>query len=129
MCTTMPDIRACIDPILGAPYEEYRCWNLARYLMQTGLGLDIVAEPLRAAEQLSEIWFEGDPRDPLSLVQPWDLFVMVRHGDITEHVGVVVDAQALVHTRLRTGVVVEPLQRWRPKLLQLARLRMFQGVL
>lgn len=122
-----PNLRELVDPILGAPYEQYPCWALARHLMHVGLNLDIVADPQRAAEQLSEVWFEDDPRDPLTLVQPWDLFIMLRHGMVSEHVGVVVDSETLVHTRRTTGVVLEPLQRWKPKLLQLARLRMFGG--
>lgn len=127
LAQSFPALRPHVDAILGAPYAQYPCWALARHLIQEGLGLDIVADPHRAANQLSEVWFEGDPRDPLSLVQPWDLFIMLRHGIVSEHVGMVVDSETLVHTRRRTGVVLEPIQRWIPKLLQLGRLRMLEG--
>lgn len=129
LAQAFPALLPHVDAILGAPYEQFPCWTLARHLMQVGLGLDIVADPQRAATQLSEVWFEGDPRDPLTLVQPWDLFIMVRHGVVSEHVGLVVDSETLVHTRRTTGVVLEPLQRWKSKLLQLARLRMLEGAL
>ena len=128
LAPAFPNLRTLIDPILGAPYDQYPCWTLARTLMQEGLGLDTVEDPHRAAQQLSEVWYEGDPRDPLTLVQPWDLFIMLRHGLVSEHVGLVVNSTTLVHTRRTTGVVLEPLQRWVPKLLQLARLRMLEGM-
>ena len=120
----LPNIREVADPIVGAPYEQYACWALVRYLFKEGLDLDIIADPQRAAEQLYEVWFDGDPRDPVMLVQPWDLFIMVKSGLVSEHVGLVLDETQIVHTRRSTGVVIEPLPRLRPKLLQLGRLRM-----
>lgn len=125
----LPDIRSLVDPLLGVPYAQYPCWQLVRHLIQEGFGLDIVAEPVKAAEQLTEVWWEDDPRDPLTLVQPWDLFIMLRHGVVSEHVALVIDSESLVHPRRKTGVVIEPLTRWRPMLLQVGRLRSLEGTL
>ena len=73
--------------------------------------------------KVAEVWFRGeDARDPLLVAQPWDLFILAMQGITSSHVGIVIDAELFVHTRRRTGVVLEPMRRWRPKLLQIARL-------
>jgi hypothetical protein len=123
---TLPDLRALVDPLLGAPYAQYTCWHLVRHLVRAGWGWDMAAEPERAASAFRELWYRGDPADPLSLVTPWDIVICsgLPHLPVSTHVGLALDAQAFVHARDQgVGVVIEPLRRWRPKLLQLARLR------
>lgn len=121
----VPTITDIVDPILGASYEHYDCWGLVRYILKAGFHLDIVADPRQAAEQVCEVWQRDDPRDPFQLLQPWDWLIFITRArlPVTNHVGLVVDPTQMVHTRRRTGVVREPMQRWMPKVFQVARLR------
>lgn len=122
----MPNIKALVEPILGTPYADADCWNLVRSLIKEGFGLDLAREPEKAAEAVVEIWYRGDEGEPLTLVQPWDLVIIANHADlpVSDHVGLVVDDQLFVHARdVSTGVALERLRKWRPRFLQLARLR------
>jgi cell wall-associated NlpC family hydrolase len=118
-----PDVRALVDPLLGAPYEDYDCWGLVRTLLKQGFALDIDRNPQKAAESIVEVWFRGDARNPLALSLPWDFWIMATRGTVSSHIGIVIDSQYFVHTRRKTGVVLERLTRWQPRLLQLGRLR------
>src|SRR4030095_7066940 len=119
----VPDIYPVIEPLLGLPYAEFQlryvsegqdaCWGRVHYLLREGLGLDLDKEPVQACEQIAEIWGPGDPRDPLTLVQPWDGYILAVKHPWSDHVGLVVDTRTFVHVRAGTGVVLEPLQRWR----------------
>ena len=122
----LPNIRQHVDAILGASYEQYDCWALTRYLLQAGLGLDIVTNPEEAAQQLREVWAQGDPRDPQGLVQPWDFLIFVTRGMVTSHLGLVIDGVSFVHTRETCGVCEERIgsRLWLPRLFQIGRLRM-----
>jgi hypothetical protein len=126
----MPNIRALVDEVLGAPYSQWDCWELTRHLLMQGFGLDIAQEPSHAASLMQEVWYRGDPRDPLSLTQPWDLYITCERDDRpwSTHVGLVVDERTFVHARTAsTGVALDRLHRWKPKLLQLGRLRQLVG--
>jgi hypothetical protein len=81
------------------------------------------ADPLDAMRSVQEVWFQDDPRDPLTLVQPWDWFLMRYDGPAVQHPALVVDAHDLIHLHRKAGVTIEPMRRWRHRLVQLARLR------
>ncbi len=119
----IPNMRAIIQAVLGKSYVEVNCWALVRHIFLEAFGLDLIADPVEAAQGFAEIWFKGDEKDLLSLVQPYDLLIIANHQRISQHLGVIVDDVYLVHTRQKTGVVVERLTRWKPHILQLARLR------
>jgi hypothetical protein len=119
----IPEIEPLVEPLLGLPYAKCDCWQLLRRLYGQGWGIDLDADPAAAAQQVQEIWFQGDARDPLSLLQMWDIWILRAHGMASSHVGIVVNAVHLIHTREATGVCLEPLRRWAPRLLQMARLR------
>jgi hypothetical protein len=126
----IPNIRELIDEVLGAPYSQWDCWELTRHLLMQGFGLDIAQEPSHAANLMTEVWYRGDSRDPLSLTQPWDLYITYEREDRpwSTHVGLVVDDYTFVHARTAaTGVALDRLRRWQPKLLQLGRLRQLIG--
>jgi cell wall-associated NlpC family hydrolase len=122
---TMPDIFALVDAILGRSYEDYNCWDLLRDLYGKGWGIDLDTDPAVAANQVVEIWFQADTRDPLTVVQPWDLLVFRPKGLASSHVGVMCDNRQFVHTRETYGTCRELLvgPKWLPRLLQIARLR------
>jgi hypothetical protein len=119
----IPAIEPLVEPLLGLSYAQCHCWELLRRLYGHGWGIDLDADPAAAAAQVQEIWFQGDARDPLSLMQPWDILIMKTTGMASSHVGIVVNAIHLIHTREATGVCLESLRRWAPRLLQMARLR------
>jgi hypothetical protein len=118
-----PNLRALVDPLLGASYESWNCWHLCRHLLHEGFGLNLDADPEQAQSLIAEIWYRGDTRNPLTLLQPWDCFILAAQSPVSDSVGLVVDPQYFVHTAPQTGVCLERTRRWRPKLLQLARLR------
>ena len=124
---TLPDLAAIVEPILGCSYQQYNCLNLVRYLFKEGWAIDFDADPGNALAQAEEIWFAGDDRDPMTLVEPWVVLVMRTRGLASSHVGVVFDQVNFVHTRKSIGVCLEPLKRWMPprstRLLQMARLK------
>jgi cell wall-associated NlpC family hydrolase len=123
---TIPDINHFIQPLLGTPYRPRFCWDLARSLIHQAFGIALEDDPSHANAHFAEIWYRGDARDPLTLVQPWDAYIMLENDalPISTHVGLVVDTLTFVHARNNeTGVSVERLRRWKPKLLQIARLR------
>lgn len=122
-CFEIPDIRPLAEQVLGMAYEEMHCWGLVRFLFHEGWGIDIESDPQEAAKAISEYWFQDDPQDPLLLVRPWDLVIMRSTHLWSTHVGVVIDTTTFIHTRPRTGVVLESLSRWRRYLLQIARLQ------
>jgi hypothetical protein len=118
-----PPMVPLIEPFLGKPYGEHECWRLVCELLHAGGFVDVPDDPIQAIEAVSEVWFRDDPRDPLTLVQPWDWWLMPREGPLVGHIGLVVDAVKFIHVRLKGGVCLEPMQRWRTRLIQLARLR------
>lgn len=120
---TWPNLSALIAPLLGTPYQTLDCWQLVQQLFQEGFGLDLLGEPAQLNTLMVEVWFQGDPRPLLSLVQPWDCLLYSNKGLVTEHIGVVVNDYQMVHARPQTGVVLEPLTRYRRQILQLVRLR------
>lgn len=123
MPASWPPIRPLLATFLGRPYGPQECWRLVCELMHAGGFLDVATDPLEAIEQVQEVWFVGDHRDPLTLVQPWDWWLLRKFGPAVGHIGMVVDGAHLVHAGRPVGVCLEPLKRWRPRLVQIARLR------
>jgi hypothetical protein len=119
----IPAIEPLVEPLLGLPYAQCHCWQLLRTLYGQGWGIDLDADPAAAAHQVQEIWFSGNATDPLSVMQCWDVLIMKTTGMASSHVGVVVNSMYLIHTRQSVGVCLEPLRRWAPRLMQIARLR------
>ena len=120
---TVPDILPIAERIVGSPYEQYNCWDLCRYLYHEGWGEELDEKPESAWRYVAEIWWQDDLDDPLELMKPWDLLIMRGRGMASHHTGVVCNAVHFVHTRKRVGTCLEPLRRWTPRLLQIARLR------
>lgn len=122
----LPNIIELVEPLLGTPYAEANCWQLVRLLIREGFGLDLAAQTEEAAREVVELWYRGDDADPLTLLQPWDLLIIANHDalPVSDHVGLVVDEERFVHARNSvTGVSLERIRRWKPRLLQVARLR------
>jgi hypothetical protein len=126
MNTTLPDLEGIIDPLLGAPYEQWNCWQLCRHLYKEGWGEELETSPAHAWKHVEELWWHEEGTDPSTLTQPWDLWIMRGLGMASHHVGIVVNDRQLTHTRKRLGVCLEPMMRWTPRLLQIARLRRLQ---
>jgi hypothetical protein len=125
MIATIPPLRDLAQAFLDRPYGADQCWTLVLDLLHAGGFREVDADPVEAVKTFTEIWFHDDPRDPLTLGQPWDLWLLRQkgYGPAVTHVGLIVDTQSLIHTRNGAGVVLEPLRRWRPRLIQLARMR------
>jgi hypothetical protein len=119
----LPAIAPLVEALLGAPYAQVDCWQLTRTLLTQGWDLQLPVQQERAIHHVQEIWWQGEGTDPRPLVQPWDIVIFRTRGDTTQHLGLMVDPQRFVHTGRRTGVCLEPLQRWHRRLVQVARLR------
>jgi hypothetical protein len=123
MVETLPDLAAIVDPLLGLPYEQFNCWQLCRHLYREGWGEELDEQPALAWKHVEEIWWQEDAPDPLALTQPWDLWILRGLGMSSHHVSIIVNQVYLTHTRKRLGLCLEPMSRWQPRLLQIARLR------
>lgn len=125
--TAFPNIRNLVDPLIGTPFTAMNCWDLVSHLFAQGFGLPVAATAAYFNfDEMCEVWYRGDPRDPLPLAQPWDLVVITTHRGhaVSDHVGLVIDSQLFVHSRAdHHGVAIARLRTWRAWLLQLARLR------
>lgn len=124
--TMIPDISPLIERLLGTPYKARFCWDLTRQLIDEGFGIALEHDPSAANAHLCEVWRNDDTRDPLQLVQMWDCLVFYETPalPISTHVGLAIDYERFVHARTAdTGVAIEKLRRWRPRLLQIVRLR------
>jgi len=117
-----PPLAPLVDEILGSAYTQYDCWGLLAYLMKRGWGLDLTHDPECLSREVVEVWFQGDPRQPLTLTQPWDCLIVSVHGLVGDHCGLVMEGTQFVHSG-KAGVVIDRLQRWEAKVLQIARLR------
>lgn len=123
---SIPDLAALVEPLLGTAYSHYDCWDLVRELYQQGFGLDLARDTERAAVAFQEVWYRGNAADPRAVIEPWDLVIMDEHDllPVSSHVGVALDSQQFVHARRsKTGVALERLLKWQPRLLQVARYR------
>lgn len=126
MALVAPDLCNLVEPLLGAAYADYDCWDLVRHLYQQGFGLDLARDTERAAIAFQEVWYRDNSADPLTVIQPWDLVIMDEHDllPVGSHVGVALDGQQFVHARRsETGVALGRLRTWKPRLLQVARYR------
>jgi len=122
MAAAWPSLRDLVPDFLGRAYAEDECWLLVMDLIRAGGLVPPHAEPAAVIREAKEVWWQDDPRDPLTLVQPWDWWLMRRFGPAVGHVGLVVDQTYVVHLRPTAGVCLEPLRRSRARLLQIARL-------
>lgn len=130
---SLPNIHRLVEPLIGLPYEHFQlpgpsgqanaCWGLVRELFHKGFGIDLATDSTTAAERFAEVWYRGDARDPWDGLQAWDGLVLATRGLLSDHVGLIVEPTLMVHVRQRVGVCVEPIQRWKPKLVQIVRLR------
>jgi len=146
--TALPPVLPLVSPILGVPFAArsydpataLSCYGLLRYLYrqhwpQAPLG-DHAATDLPAAHLFDEVWYRGDAPQALeTVVAPWDVLVIaVSHppeqlsrnpfaDSGKRHLALVVDAIQLVHSRQNIGVCLEPIRRWRPKVVQVMRPR------
>lgn len=123
MTEIIPDLAAMVEPLVGTPYSQLNCWALCRHLYREVWGEDLDEQPVYAWRHVEEIWWDGDPEDPLTLSRPGDLWIMRAAGMASQHSGIVIDALKFVHTRKRIGTCLELMARWQPRLLQIARLR------
>jgi hypothetical protein len=121
--TDLPDLGAIVDPLLGLPYEQFDCWRLCRHLYREGWGEDLDDDPVQAWKHIQEMWWQDDVADPCAVSQPWDVWILRGRGMASHHTAIVVNQTYFVHTRKRIGVCLEPMVRWKPRLLQIARLR------
>ena len=133
MMQRLPDIRHLVEPLVGLPYEHFQlpgssgaanaCWGLVRQLFKEGFGFDLSIDTTSAAERFAEVWYRGSTQDPWGILQPWDALVLATRSPLSDHVGLIVEPTLMVHVRKRVGVCVEPIIRWKPKLVQIVRLR------
>jgi len=123
MPAAWPPMAPLVDELLGTPYEQMDCWGVLAALLKAGFGLDLTRDPECLTREVVEVWFEGDPRQPLSCIQPWDCLIFSVHGLVGDHCGLVMDGTQFVHARGKGGVAIERLHRWEEKVLQIARLR------
>jgi cell wall-associated NlpC family hydrolase len=119
-----PDIHTLVDTLLGQEYTpDLDCWALTRYLFQHGRGITLDARFEHNRFAVLEVWWQDDDRIVETILQPWDVCVFNTGGPMADHVGIAMDAHYFVHSRQKTGVCKEPVQRWKKRLLQVVRVQ------
>lgn len=113
-----------IDSYIGAPYDEHDCWGLVRDIFEREAHIRLDEDIYKAAPDFSEIWYDGESEMPS--LKPFDILVMRRYRPYAEHVGLVVDETHFMHARPRMGATIERIEKWRHKVLQVARHRLKQ---
>ena len=110
--------------IEGRAFSEYRCWDVANYLLSQRYQTDITAllddqtSPFVAAE----IWFKAQTDLPETLVQPWDICFFAINRIAVDHVGIILSREYFATAREEAGVVKERFSLWTAHLLQVARI-------
>lgn len=119
----LPSLDELVTGLLGTPWtKEHDCWWLVRTLYREGLGIDLAHEMEQAAFRCLEIWWRGDTALIETIVQPYDLLILATGGPMADHVGVICDTRSFVHSREKTGVCKELIQRWCKRHLQVVRI-------
>ena len=118
-----PNLRELAQPFFDRPYADGECWSLICELLQAGGFLDDAMDPIKACQRVQQIWWHDNPRDPFTLVQPWDWLLLRNRECWVEHPALVVDGMDMIHVHRKAGVRIEPMRRRRHLLLQVARLR------
>ena len=126
--TRLPNLRAIAQDFFEQPYAPEQCWKLALDLLHAGGLGDYRDKPGEALQQVVQVWFWKEGSDPRTVIQPWDWLLSSKvglpsQGAVVGHIGLAIDTQTFVHVGSKVGVVIEPIQRWRARLLQVARLK------
>jgi cell wall-associated NlpC family hydrolase len=120
----MTDLQTLAQSLLGREHTpEFNCWDLVLLLFQEGQGITLHTDIERNRALVHEVWWQDDPHDLCTCVQPYDLLVMHTRGPLADHIGVVLDGQTFIHNREKVGVCIEKLQMWLPRCLQLLRVQ------
>ena len=64
MGTDLPDLATLVDPLIGRPYAEIKCWPLCRYLYQEGFGAVLDDHPAHAWKHVAEVVARRPRRPP-----------------------------------------------------------------
>jgi cell wall-associated NlpC family hydrolase len=120
----MKPLDVLADELLGWPYDaDFDCWALVRHLFVEGRGIVLDALPELNRLRVQEVWFRGDARPLMDVVEPWDILVLTLGGPLADHTGIVMDARYFLHSRVAIGVCKEPLAKWQRRCLQVVRVQ------
>lgn len=121
--------RAISVPYLdkGRDYVGWDCWGLIACAFRDVLGVELPswADAYTTAADREEVarLIDGGKSDWSEVAEPRDLDVaLLRDGRTASHVGLIVGGR-LLHSRAGADTVLEPLLRWRPRLVGLYRHR------
>jgi len=110
--------------IEGRTFSEYRCWDVANYLLSQRYQTDIamLLDDKTSPFMVTEIWFKAQTDPPVTLVQPWDICFFAINRIAVDHVGIVLSQEYFATAREEAGVVKERFSLWTAHLLQVARI-------
>jgi hypothetical protein len=123
--TPVPDLRVLAQDFYERPYGPEECWRPIFELLQAGGFVEVTADPHDAVRAVQQIWWHDDARPLLSVIKPWDWLLMRERGPAVQHPALAVDGHDLIHLHRTAGVRIEPIRRYRDRILQVARLRCF----
>jgi len=110
--------------IEGRPFSEYRCWDVANYLLSQRYQTDItmLLDDTTSPFTAREIWFKAQVDPPGTLIQPWDMCFFAISRIAVDHVGIVLSQEYFATAREEAGVIKERFSLWTAHLLQVVRI-------
>ena len=119
-----PDMTPIVQEVLHIPYDEMDCWALLRRFYREGLDVSIPISFMTFSAYVQVVWQDDEQSaDPLACVRPWDALLFRVCGPQVHHIGIVYDIVRFIHTSPAQGVTLQPCQRWKPYIFQIARPR------
>ena len=106
------------EPYLYKSYDELNCWQLVYSVLCDALGLEECPDPVQTIARLCEAWF----KDELPIkIHEHDVLLIAMHDRAAHHVGIAISSTHFLHSTEHAGVKIEPIERWHPYIVQIAR--------
>lgn len=107
--------RKDISHLIGTPYEEKNCWDIAREFYSIEFGLELkhfVSDPedRKATENL--IYTNKSEFEKVTDTPRYGDIVLLRIRGIESHIGIYLGDGSFLHTLKQTGSVVDRIERW-----------------
>jgi cell wall-associated NlpC family hydrolase len=101
--------------IVGRPYAELNCWEVAREFYRIEFGIELKHFPLEDSMDKKEIekliYSNQGDFDKVETPQFGDL-ILLKISGIESHIAVYLGAGKMLHTMISTGCVIDRVHKW-----------------
>lgn len=118
-CVSLRDLIGCKFKVHGRTKEEgFDCYGLAiEVLRRNGITLpDVFYDTIENRQTIYNALYDSIPSTKID--NPENMcIILISENDQPVHIGVYIGDGQFIHTTHKTGVVIEPLYRWKPKIV------------